>query len=180
MIVLGVDPGFSSLGWAAVEVVGRNALPKYCGVISTEKDLRKNTRNSEDNIKRAQGILAQLNSIAELYRPVLLCTETMSWPRNAGVVAKMGIAWGVIASFAYSRMIPVVQASPIDIKRKLTGNGKASKEDMILAVTSMFPELVLPSQEAKQEHAVDAVGAVIACMDTQEMLYAGRSNHLDP
>lgn len=176
MKVLGIDPGFSFLGWAVADVIGRNINPLCCGVIVTEKDLRKNTRNSEDNIRRAQAILAQLGSLLLDYKPKAICTETMSWPRNAGVVAKMGITWGVIASFAYTHMLPIMQASPIDIKRSLTGDGKASKEKMILAVTSMFHDLVLPRQETQQEHAADAVGAIIACSSMQEMYHAQAQN----
>jgi Holliday junction resolvasome RuvABC endonuclease subunit len=81
----------------------------------------------------------------------------------------MGIAWGVIASAAEIRTVPIVQASPMEIKRRVTGDGKASKERMIETIRCRFPYLSLPHQLGLQEHAADAVGAVLACEDTQLM-----------
>jgi crossover junction endodeoxyribonuclease RuvC len=162
--ILGVDPGFSSLGWSICTSIQGVVYADRCGVITTEKGGRKYAvRASEDNIHRAQVIYKELCDIIVDRGIKLICTETMSWPRNAGVVAKMGIAWGVIASVACRWGIPVVQASPVDIKKAVTGNGKASKEEMIAAIVSSYPQLALPTQLALQEHAADAVGAVIAC-----------------
>jgi crossover junction endodeoxyribonuclease RuvC len=168
MSILGIDPGFSSLGWAIVEQDKLGLLAKFCGVIHTEKTSKKvQLRSSEDNIRRAQQIYEELNLLFQAYEINLICTETMSWPRNAGVVAKMGIVWGVIASVAQLHRVPMIQASPMEIKRAVTGNGKAGKDHMIATIRYKFPELNMPPQATLQEHAADAVGAVIACQTSQ-------------
>lgn len=147
-------------------------LPKLeaiaCGVIRTEKSSKKvQLRASEDNIGRAQSILTSLTVIQSTHKCHAIATESMSWPRNAGVVAKMGIVWGVLASFAFSTGMPMIQSSPMEIKRKVCGDGKASKEHMIAAVREIFPNLEFPSQETLHEHAADAVGAVVAARDSE-------------
>lgn len=173
MRVLGIDPGFSSMGWAVAEVRGGNVNPLHCGVITTEKNTKKtNTRSSEDNILRAKQIHASLEFLFREHGIMLIATETMSWPRNAGVVAKMGIAWGVIAAIAGQYRLPVVQAAPMILKRKVTGNGKASKEEMIATISSRYPDLKLPKNTTQQEHAVDAVAAILACSDSELMQFA--------
>jgi crossover junction endodeoxyribonuclease RuvC len=156
MAILGIDPGFSSLGWAVL-------YPTLEGRLNPKVQLR----SSEDNIRRAQEIYNELIIILEAHEVRLICTETMSWPRNAGVVAKMGIVWGVIASVAQLYRVPLIQASPMEIKRAVTGDGKASKERMIARIIELFPNLALPTQTTLQEHAADAVGAVIACQGSQ-------------
>jgi crossover junction endodeoxyribonuclease RuvC len=168
MYILGIDPGFASLGWAICTQEQGKLHAQLCGVITTEKSTKKlNTRSSEDNIRRAQNMYTDIAGLLTNYPINMVCTETMSWPRNAGVVAKMGIAWGVIASACHQWRVMMLQASPMEIKRAVTGDGKASKERMIASIKSRFPELSLPPQETLQEHAADAVGAVIACQESQ-------------
>ena len=181
MRVLGIDPGFSSLGWAICEMFNRDLTASQCGVITTEKAKHLvQLRSSEDNIQRAQLIYHQLSKILSHNDIGLIATETMSWPRNAGVVAKMGIVWGVIASVSEQLSIPMLQASPIEIKKAVTGNGKASKEEMIASIKTKFPSLILPPQTTLQEHCADAVGAVMACQRTQLMRIVGlRDNPYD-
>lgn len=173
MNVLGIDCGFSSLGWAVASVEDGAIRPLLCGVIRTEKQTKKtNTRSSEDNIRRAGELFDALSNIINQHNVRIICAETMSWPRNAGVVAKMGIAWGVIASVSFRYSVPITQASPMILKKAITGNGKSSKEEMIAKVREMFPQLELPNQSVLQEHAVDAVAAIIACEDSELMRFA--------
>lgn len=166
--VLGIDPGFSSLGWSVWVATKQDLDPALCGVIKTEKAQRKvQLRASEDNIQRAQSIYNELDDIINNKAIRLICTETMSWPRNAGVVAKMGIVWGVISSVACRYGIPIIQASPVDIKLAMTQDKKASKEKMIEWVKMVFPNLEFPKQETLHEHCADAVAAVWACRHSQ-------------
>ena len=176
MNVLGIDPGFSSLGWAVcVARYPAELQPIYCGIIRTEKAGKKiQLRASEDNITRAQIIYAEIAGLLLSHKITLVCTESMSWPRNAGVVAKMGIVWGVIASVCHQWRIPMLQVSPVEIKKNLTGSKTASKEEMIAEIVSRYPKLELPSQKVLQEHAADAVAAVLACR--QSMLFKALEN----
>ncbi len=170
MNILGIDPGFSSLGWCIASVEGGVINPVQVGVILTEKSISKiGVRSSEDNIRRANLIWNSLASLNAMHKPKLIATETMSWPRNAGVVAKMGIAWGVIASLSACYGIPVVQASPVDIKKAVVGTGTASKEAMIEAIKNRYPSISWPANISIHEHAADAVGSIIACKDSELM-----------
>ena len=176
MNILGIDPGFSSLGWAVcVAAYPAEVQAVYCGIIRTEKAEKKiQLRASEDNINRAQAIYNELAGLILSHKISLVCTESMSWPRNAGVVAKMGIVWGVIASVCHQWRIPMLQVSPVEIKKNLTGSKQATKEEMIAEIVSRYPKLILPSQKVLQEHAADAVAAVLACK--QSMLFTAMEN----
>lgn len=178
MKVLGIDPGFSSLGWSVWGATKAELDPFSTGVIQTEKAKRKvQLRASEDNIQRAQAIYNALDNIINQEAIQLICTETMSWPRNAGVVAKMGIVWGTISSVACRYGIPIIQASPVDIKLHMTQDKKASKEKMIEWVRMVFPNLPFPPQETLHEHCADAVAAVWACRHSQLFMAMRNANN---
>ena len=168
MNVLGIDPGFASLGWGVVTADKTEVEARSCGVIQTVKGTKMmHMRSSEDNIQRAQSIYDELDDKIINEGIELICTETMSWPRNAGVVGKMGIVWGVIASVAWKNKVPIIQSSPVDIKFEMTQDRKASKEKVISWVQMVFPNLKMPPQETLQEHCADAVAAVWACRNSQ-------------
>jgi Holliday junction resolvasome RuvABC endonuclease subunit len=178
MNVLGIDPGFSSLGWSVIKAGKVDIDPLVCGVIKTEKAMRKvQVRASEDNIQRAQQIYNELDDLINNRAIQLICTETMSWPRNAGVVAKMGIVWGVISSVACRYGLPIIQASPVDIKFEMTQDKKASKEKMIEWVKMFFPTLEFPKQTILHEHCADATAAVWACRRSQLFMAMRNANN---
>jgi Holliday junction resolvasome RuvABC endonuclease subunit len=103
----------------------------------------------------------------------------MSWPRNAGVVAKMGIVWGVIASIAKVHNLPMIQSSPMEIKRITTGDGKASKERMISTFQALYPDLVWPTQVALHEHCADALGSILSASGSVFFQWARQSKEPD-
>jgi crossover junction endodeoxyribonuclease RuvC len=175
MIVLGVDPGFASLGLAAVELGVDTCAPLAAWVVRTEPSARKRAvRASEDNVRRCLELATALEAAVTRWRPVALAAETMSWPRNAGAAAKVALGWGVVVAMAHRHGLPLVQASPMDVKRALLGRKTASKEEMIAEVGRRWPDLELPPQATLQEHAADAVAVVLACLDSPALQMARR------
>lgn len=177
MMVLGLDPGFAAFGVAAVEVERNDSLNPMRGwVLRTERSARKlAVRASEDNVRRAQAIAEALSAIVDEWRPQVLCAETMSWPRNAGAVAKVALAWGAVCALAWSRGLPLVQASPQEVKIAVSGRKNASKDEVIRYVESRFSGFDLPKQLTLQEHVADAIAVVVACRGSPVMLAAQRS-----
>lgn len=167
MIVLGIDPGFALLGMAAVDVTPDHERVVATAVLRTEKSARKlDVRASDDNVRRGLELARGLCIFCSTHRPVAFACEAQSWPRNAGSSAKVGLAWGVVIGVAYRFQVPIVQASPQQIKKVLCGRKDASKEDVIAAVEDRFPGVEWPSPASVVEHAADAVGAVLACTDS--------------
>lgn len=173
MIILGVDPGFASLGLAAVELTLQTCAPLAAWVVHTEPSARKQAvRASEDNVRRCGELATALEAAVTRWSPVALAAETMSWPRNAGSAAKVALCWGVLVAVAHRHGLPLVQASPQDVKRALLGTKTASKEEMIAEVERRWPGLELSTQATLQEHAADAVAVVVACLDSPVLVTA--------
>ena len=185
--VLGIDPGFASIGWSVIRMDASGESLVELGVIRTEKSTAKrNVRASEDNLERAKEIAQELRALIDKYRVQLICAETMSYPRNSSAAAKMAMCWGVLAALAGQYNIPIAQATPQEVKKAVTGKKDASKEEVQEAVRALFTSL--QGGEAKHggpyvlravprslwEHPYDATAAVIACRESEVFLLARR------
>jgi crossover junction endodeoxyribonuclease RuvC len=95
------------------------------GVIRSEAGLKI------DLAKRVQAVFGGLMEILDQFRPTVMAVEQLyahyKHPRTAIL---MGHARGVILLAAAQRDIPVVSYSATRIKKVITGNGRASKEQV--------------------------------------------------
>jgi Holliday junction resolvasome RuvABC endonuclease subunit len=172
-IVLGLDVAFASLGWCAARV-GRDRVELAgVGVVRT-KPGEAALLKSEDNFQRLREIYRGLEELRAKWEPVGFAVEAQSWPRNAGAVAKIGMAWGVVASIAALWDLPVIHQSPQRIKKVTAGRNDASKDEVRAGLLTMrgFERLEdmlraagIPS--SYWEHPVDAAGAIYAALDTE-------------
>ena len=185
--VLGIDPGFASIGWSVVRLDGQGEALVAVGVIRTEKSAAKrNVRASEDNLERAKEIAAELRALIDQYRVQLICAETMSYPRNSAAAAKMAMCWGVLAALAHQYGVPIAQATPQEVKKAVTGKKDASKEEVQEAVKRLYPVLaeavtrnggpyvLRDVPRSLWEHPYDATAAVVACRESEVFLLARR------
>lgn len=174
MKVLGLDTGFAFFGWGVVDISASGEMAIAAGCIKTKKSTRK-VLAFDDNFRRGRELYDGLSLVIIKHEPKAIAVESMSWPRNAGVTAKLGIAWGVTIALATEFELPVVGVSPQELKRALTGSQKTTKAGMRDAVLEVpgFRRLagmlakVLP--RGQHEHPIDAIAAVIATRDTDVM-----------
>jgi crossover junction endodeoxyribonuclease RuvC len=183
-VILGLDAGFASLGWAAVALMPDGPRLSALGVLRTGKG-RASTLATEDNAQRARILWRGLRKIAEQWQPSAIAVESISWPRNAGVTGKMGIAWGMIFALAEHHRMPLIHTSPKEIKRAVTGRADASKEDVLAGLVArrgfgghLLDDLrAADIPEGQWEHPVDAAAAIVAALDTDVVraLWRGRA-----
>lgn len=181
--ILGVDPGFANFGWAVVQIDAGASLYQLeplpgggtiavvaMGVLETEKANKKQkVLASDDNFRRARLIARWFYS--ELPGvPQVLCAESMSFPRNASAAAKVAMTWGILATVCELQELPMVMASPQEVKVGVCGEKSASKEQVIAALNQRFPEAercVKGLAKGKLEHPYDALAAIVTCIDSE-------------
>ena len=175
--ILGVDPGFASLGVCEVFLYPQDECPGKCAVIRTEKSAKKRgVRASDDNLRRIVEISRELRPWFQSGL-IAVCAEAQSWPRNSMSCAKVGMAWGVVGTLADEFGVPILQATPQEIKKCLTGKKSATKKEVQAAVVGRWahwPAIQWPKQTTLHEHAADAYAAVISCLDHQTIQMARR------
>lgn len=170
---IGLDPGFASFGVAVVELEQETDRPISMQVIRTAKANKKLKMLAvEDNFVRAQLIADELSKIILAHDVVALGAESMSFPRNASSSAKVGMTWGIIATLAARHNLPVFQCSPQQLKDKIAGSKKASKDDVANALRQRYPDadfddLLKSLPLGEHEHAWDALGSVVVCLDAE-------------
>jgi crossover junction endodeoxyribonuclease RuvC len=161
MTILGLDPGLQTTGYGLLEVT-RNAIAfREAGVVRSEA--------AEDELeKRLLSLFEGVCEVIDEWKPAAIAIEQLyahyEHPRTAIL---MGHARGVLLLAAAERGIDVTSYAATKVKKLITGNGRASKEQMQLAVTR---ELGL-SKIPEPDDAADAL-ALALCH-----AYAGGTVH---
>jgi len=162
MRILGIDPGLQVCGYACVEVGADEELLIEAGVIRTAPGAaieEKLKRIAEDTQVLLGGLRPDVVAVEELY-------SHYAHPRTAIL---MGHARGVILQKCAEAGIEIKSFSATRIKKSLTGNGRASKEQVQRTIQTVLglPELPEPSDVA------DAIGAALCCGNSLRRLGAG-------
>ncbi len=133
--ILGVDPGLNITGYGVLETGG--VSPKLCeaGVV------RGTTRNSL-TARLSQIYRGLTDAIASLHPNVMALEELYSHYERPRTAILMGHARGVICLAATEAGIPVVHYAATQVKKILTGAGRAPKSQVQLAIQR---ELGLPT-----------------------------------
>jgi crossover junction endodeoxyribonuclease RuvC len=124
---LGVDPGLNTTGYAVLEWSGKRLAICEAGVIRSRAHGSLETRLAEiyDGVRDViRSLTPQVVAVEELY-------SHYQRPRTAIL---MGHARGVICLAAAESGLPVRHYAATQIKRLLTGSGRASKLQMQRAI----------------------------------------------
>ncbi len=132
-IYLGIDPGLNRTGYAIIQRGVRPILLEG-GVISSRasNSLAERVREIGDGVREL---------IAEFSPHAVAIEQVFSMPRNPRTAILMSHARGAILFAIADARRPVVNYSPKQVKKLLTGSGTASKEQVQLAIQR---ELGLP------------------------------------
>jgi len=152
MRILGVDPGLGVCGYAVVEKDAVREELVEAGIVASDEKLAIE--------KRLNQIAIDFEAILEKFRPEVVAIEQLyshyAHPRTAIL---MGHARGVILQKCAEAGVDVRSFSATKIKKSLTGNGRASKEQVQKTV-----QVILSLKEIPQPADVaDAIAAAICC-----------------
>lgn len=148
-IIMGIDPGTNVMGYGFLKVLGKKASLVALGVI----DLRP----YRDTYIKLGRIYERVTGLIDSYHPDELAIEAPFFGKNAQSMLKLGRAQGVAISAAINRDIPIHEYAPLKIKMSITGNGRASKEQvaaMLKQILKIKDDLKVPFLDA-----TDALGA---------------------
>lgn len=147
--VIGIDPGSRLCGWGLVELVGGRPVSVDNGVVVL------NERASL--AERLAALFEGLTTIVHQYGPTCAAVEGIFQHRNARSALILGHARGVALAVLARASLTVAEYTPQQIKKAVTGTGRAEKLQVQLVVAR---RLALP--EPPQADAADAV-AVALC-----------------
>ena len=125
--ILGIDPGLNTTGYGVVEYDGMKFRLIEAGVV------RSTAKGSIQS--RVNEIFSGVREVIEEHHPDLMSLEQLfaHYERPTTAIL-MGHARGVICLAAAQFALDVVHLEPTRVKKVMTGNGRAPKSQMQLAV----------------------------------------------
>jgi crossover junction endodeoxyribonuclease RuvC len=162
-IILGIDPGTVVMGYGLVSVTGSS-------ISLLEMDVLKPGK-VDDPYKKLQLIYNTVSGLIIKYKPDVFAIEAPFFGKNVQSMLKLGRAQGVAIAAAMRHGLEVTEYSPKKVKQSVTGNGNASKEQVL----KMLQTLLNFKDDPKFFDASDAL-AVAVCHYFQESSVLGASN----
>ena len=156
---LGIDPGLASTGYALVGARDRGAAAHSWGVVRTDSRHQPEARLGR--------IFDALVTLLAAWRPHLVAVEDVyvmdRYPRAA---IQLGEVRGVVFLAASQAGVSLVRLRPTEVKRVLTGNGRAGKQQVQQAVC----RLLETDRPITPDHASDAAALAVIGLSRQGML----------
>ena len=160
MTVLGIDPGYATIGFGVVEKDKNcNRVIDY-GIISTPKD--------KTLPERLCMISEGINALIEKYKPDAVAVEELFFARNVTTALGVAHARGVILVSAMQGCGKLFEYTPLQIKQALTGYGRADKNQMKQMVKMLLCLKKLPAPD----DAADALAVALCHIQTNR--FTGR------
>ena len=151
MIILGIDPGYGTMGYGVIEKLNNgNVVPIDYGVVKT-------LANESFPVRLAM-LEEGLNRIYQKFSPAEIAVEELFFTKNITTGIPVAHARGVILVSAIKYCGRLFEYTPMQIKQALTGYGKADKVQMMHVVTSLLHLKSIP----RPDDAADAL-AVALC-----------------
>jgi crossover junction endodeoxyribonuclease RuvC len=156
MKILGIDPGLQVCGYACIETTGgANPALQEAGVFRTTGGKTLETRLNQ--------IAEDIDSILDKFKPDVVAVEQLyshyAHPRTAIL---MGHARGVILQRCAGAGVEVKSFGATRIKKSITGNGHASKEQMQRTIKTLLGLSAVP----EPNDVADAISAAMCCANS--------------
>lgn len=138
--IIGIDPGLNTTGYAVIESGERRVSLIEAGIIQPTKD--SDSRQLEERLK---SLYTSLGELLDQLQPQVMAVEQLyahyEHPRTAIL---MGHARGVIFLAGGMRDLTIHSYAATQIKKVITGSGRASKEQMQMAMLREFALTEMP------------------------------------
>ena len=129
MIILGVDPGSHATGYGVIST-GPVVRMLGGGVIRAAKAAALSDR--------LLAIHTELTAVVDRFNPTAMAVEDLFNAKNARSSLILGHARGVILLAGSAAGLAVAEYAPREIKKALTGNGAATKEQVRFMVMRLL------------------------------------------
>jgi len=149
-VVLGIDPGLTRCGYAAIQATGPNsAIALSLGVIKTPA--------TDPLPKRLAELRSEFATLIAEFRPHVVAVEHIFFQNNVRSAMSVGQASGLALAEAWSCGCEVVQYTPNQVKGAVAGWGAADK----IQVQKMVQARLGLSQVPRPADAADAAALAL-------------------
>lgn len=148
-IIMGVDPGYGRMGFGVIYVQGNECQLLDYGVATT---------TAGDNFEnRLLSLANDLHDLVVHHQPDMFAVEKLFFGKSSTTTMQVAEARGVALLMAAQVGAPVFEFTPAQIKKAVTGDGKATKT----AMQKMVQQLLNLPKIPKPDDAADALAVAI-------------------
>lgn len=156
LVVLGIDPGVATTGWAVIAETKKNHYQTLdYGCIYTDKKC--------DFPSRLQKIYKELRKIILNYHPQVLAMEQIFFYKNSKTAIRIGQVQGVIFLLGINCKLKTFEYTPLQIKQAVLGYGRAQKTQM----QKNIKELLNLDRIPQPDDAADALGIAFCHLNSR-------------
>src|SRR3989338_4570222 len=150
MKILGIDPGYGRMGFGCIEThkTGWNCLG--VGVLTSHK--------GEKFERRLSDLQKDLEALLNEFNPDIMAVEKLFFAQNTTTAMRVAEARGVALCAVGTRGIEVRELTPAQVKKAVTGNGRADKR----AIQMMVKTLLGLPRAPRPDDAADALAIALA------------------
>ncbi|HHY32938.1 MAG TPA: crossover junction endodeoxyribonuclease RuvC [Firmicutes bacterium] len=148
--IIGIDPGLVDTGYGVVEV-------SRCSVRLVEAGLVRTTASARLEVRLKEIFDGVLSILSEHLPAAVIVEDLYTSYRHPRTAVLMGHARGVILLAAGARGIEVVSYPPARVKKALTGQGTASKEQ----IQRMIQVRLGLEEVPEPDHVADALALAL-------------------
>jgi len=167
--IVGNDVGFVNWGVAVVDidVTTMEMSPVEIALLSTAPGKNKGVRVSSDNLRRARELAGHFTTYEK--QAHICAAEIPSGAQSA----KASYAFGLVVGVLSHHRKPLIEVTPTEVKKAVTGYAGASKQEMIEWATEFAPHLAWRPGQGKKwadknEHMADALAIVYTAVRTEQ------------
>ena len=154
MRILGIDPGYATIGFGLVEADRGQVHMLTYGAITTPAGM--------DFPRRLEMIYQDMQTVLQRYHPDVLSIEKLYFTNNKTTGIDVAQARGVILLSATQTNMQVYEYTPMQVKQSVVGYGKAEKKQ-VMEMTRIL--LHLPAVP-KPDDTADALAMAITFCHT--------------
>jgi len=151
MKIISFDPGFERLGVAIIERINGGDTVIFSDCIQTNKDI--------SHQERLLSIGVEVENIFQTHKPHAASIEGLFFSNNQKTALLVSEVRGILIFLSKKSGCDVFEYTPNQIKVAVTGNGRATKKDII----TMIPKLIKFDKKNALDDEYDAIACGITC-----------------
>ncbi len=157
MRILGIDPGYATIGYGVIDTSGNKSKAVDYGVITTPKN--------ENIAVRLAMIYDSMTEIINKFKPDEIAVEELFFVQNVTTGINVAHARGIILLASIHACGRIYEYTPLQIKQAMTGYGRAEKRQIQEMVKVYLHLQSIP----RPDDAADALAIALTHAQTNRM-----------
>ena len=161
MLVMGIDPGYGTIGFGLVYAQGMAMQALQYGAIRTEPGAPFPERLGQ--------IYSDMNTLIDRYGPEAMAVEELFFNTNITTGIQVAHGRGVILLACTKYGVPIFEYTPLQVKQAVAGYGRAEKRQ----VMDMTKRLLHLEKIPRPDDAADGLALALCHARSSTSLLSG-------